>query len=99
TRWPRDWSSDVCSSDLPPTGARFFSFLRSISTHSEGVSHMRRTLIAGVVCAAVALAMPRADGKRFITETDLLKFTWIADPQISQIGRASCRERVEIWGG
>src|SRR5215208_4362720 len=20
TRWPRDWSSDVCSSDLPPPG-------------------------------------------------------------------------------
>src|SRR5439155_10512628 len=22
TRWPRDWSSDVCSSDLPETSAR-----------------------------------------------------------------------------
>ena len=57
---------------------------------------MRRTLIAGVVCAAVALAMPRADGKRFITETDLLKFTWIADPQISPDGSRVVFVRVTV---
>ena len=36
-----------------------------------------------LVCALLlTAALPGAQGKRFITETDLLKFTWIADPQI-----------------
>src|SRR5690625_5458323 len=27
TRWPRDWSSDVCSSDLPAIGPTFSGFI------------------------------------------------------------------------
>src|SRR5207244_11588780 len=80
----------------PPTRARFFGVLRSIRKNREGVSDMRRTVLAGVVCAAPALAMPRADGKRFITETDLLKFTWIADPQISPDGSRVVFVRVTV---
>src|SRR5690625_7451321 len=33
TRWPRDWSSDVCSSDLPPV--RIPPLLR-VETRSDG---------------------------------------------------------------
>ena len=47
---------------------------------------MRRALVAWLVCAVLALATPHGAGKRFITETDLLTFTWIADPQISPDG-------------
>jgi dipeptidyl aminopeptidase/acylaminoacyl peptidase len=48
---------------------------------------MRRTLLALlVVVTACGLAAPRAQSKRFITEKDLFKFTWIADPQISPDG-------------
>src|SRR6266508_5753982 len=50
TRWPRDWSSDVCSSDLPP-------------------------LYRGSLQAVFGL---------------------VAGTRAAQIGRASCRERVEI---
>ena len=57
---------------------------------------MRRTLLAGVICAVLALAMPGAAGKRFITETDLLKFTWIADPQISPDGSRVVFVRVTV---
>src|SRR5215211_3540405 len=40
-----------------------------------------------VVLAVVALsAGSRAQGKRVITEQDLFKFTWVADPQISPDG-------------
>src|SRR2546428_12297045 len=36
------------------------------------------------------------DGKRFITETDLFKFTWIADPQISPDGSTVAFVRVTV---
>src|SRR5437660_6604547 len=40
TRWPRDWSSDVCSSDLvmpQMSGRRFADWLRSASPHIKVV--------------------------------------------------------------
>jgi dipeptidyl aminopeptidase/acylaminoacyl peptidase len=56
---------------------------------------MRRLLLAVLVCAiAFSTAAPRAAGKRFITETDLFKFTWIADPQISPDGSTVAFVRV-----
>jgi dipeptidyl aminopeptidase/acylaminoacyl peptidase len=49
---------------------------------------MRRALLAMLASLVLLPApMPRAAAaKRSITETDLLKFTWIADPQISPDG-------------
>lgn len=48
---------------------------------------LRRVSLAAAVCAAaLASAMPRAASKRVIAETDLFKFTWIADPQMSPDG-------------
>ena len=41
-------------------------------------------------------ALPSAQGKRFITETDLFKFTWIADPQISPDGATVAFVRVTV---
>src|SRR5436190_8880466 len=50
-----------------------------------------------VVCViGVAIALPRAAGKRFISETDLFKFTWIADPQISPDGSTVALVRVTV---
>jgi len=46
-----------------------------------------------IVVAVVALP---AQGKRFITEKDLLKFTWIADPQISPDGSTVVFVRVTV---
>ena len=57
---------------------------------------MHRTLIAGVVCAVLALVTPKAADKRFINETDLLRFTWIADPQISPDGNTVVFVRVIV---
>src|ERR1043166_2001596 len=50
-----------------------------------------------IACAvALAVALPGAQGKRFITETDLLKFTWLADPQISPDGSTVAFVRVTV---
>src|SRR5262249_61130161 len=46
---------------------------------------MRLTARVLILLLAFA-AVPRAAGKRPITETDLYRFTWIADPQISPDG-------------
>jgi dipeptidyl aminopeptidase/acylaminoacyl peptidase len=42
------------------------------------------------------VALPGAQGKRLITENDLLKFTWIADPQISPDGSTIVFVRVTV---
>src|SRR5713101_2833875 len=57
---------------------------------------MHRTFVAAVVGVVLALGMPKAAGKRFINETDLLKFTWIADPQISPDGSSVVFVRVTV---
>src|SRR5439155_12594419 len=78
TRWPRDWSSDVCSSDL--------------------VGQPRRR----------QLAMVEPPGRRSISLADgrarpaaPASPAGRPDPQaaggLSEIGRASCRERVLIF--
>ncbi|MBW8867100.1 MAG: S9 family peptidase [Acidobacteria bacterium] len=45
---------------------------------------------------ALVVASPRAQGRRLITEKDLFKFTWIADPQISPDGAAVAFVRVTV---
>src|SRR4030095_8424609 len=47
---------------------------------------VRRASVAVLVCFVALSAAPRGQGTRFITEKDLFKFTWIADPQISPDG-------------
>jgi dipeptidyl aminopeptidase/acylaminoacyl peptidase len=43
-----------------------------------------------------AVVLPQAQARRFITETDLLKFTWIADPQLSPDGSTVAYVRVTV---
>src|SRR2546426_8794104 len=58
---------------------------------------MRRASVAVLFCAiALTMATPRAAGQRFIAETDLFKFTWIADPQISPDGSTVAFVRVVV---
>src|SRR5690625_8004556 len=69
TRWPRDWSSDVCSSDLGGAG-RGCPGQRGAT--DRPADHRAR---AGGGQAAPAERVP------------------------GEVGRASCRERVERWEG
>src|SRR5260221_6929966 len=43
-------------------------------------------VVAALLLVALPPVAPRAAAKRPITETDLYKFTWIADPEISPDG-------------
>ena len=58
---------------------------------------MRRTSLA-VLASAVVVTATSTHGqtKRFVTEKDLLRFTWIADPQISPDGSTVAFVRVTV---
>jgi len=61
-------------------------------------SILRSRRAAAVLVAAFLLAVPQPSiaAKRPITETDLFKFVWVADPQISPDGRRVVFVRVTV---
>src|SRR5439155_18433308 len=95
TRWPRDWSSDVCSSDLlqpenmppQPKGAnRNFGINVQKATGSEWKHRRFRRKRSGVNSNRV---VARCATQRF-------PVAQVSKPAVSpKIGRASCRERVD----
>ena len=56
---------------------------------------LRRTALALVVIACTA-TLPRAAERRAMTEKDLFKFVWVADPQISPDGSHVAFVRVSV---
>src|SRR5256886_8812674 len=78
TRFDCDWSSDVCSSDLPLSKV---VTVAAITGRSEGGKEMRSI--------AVAHGTPG-----FTVGREYRKLGWRASDTREQIGRASCRERV-----
>src|SRR3546814_9260822 len=83
-----DWSSDVCSSDLPARPAR--------------AGRRRMTLAGEIRCDTVAGDVTRhrnrAVAPSAAVELSVLVPFYGADPSTLQIGRASCRERVCQYG-
>src|SRR5439155_9887424 len=82
TRWPRDWSSDVCSSDL---------------------EQVLRALCYAALAAAAGL-VGAADRWAVLGGSPLVPAAFFAALGTAllaavEIGRASCRERGEMWGG
>src|SRR3546814_4708602 len=74
-----DWSSDVCSSDLPS------------SSGSNRRSKMRFATLKVLTMCALSVAVSSC-GSRVETH---LEFPPVADLKVdAEIGRASCRERV-----
>src|SRR5207253_3947187 len=98
-RWPRDWSSDVCSSDLGYGPGRhnltvaaqaLGLHLRVVELHSaDEVDHafpaLTREGAEALMVLADALLLDGLRGR-------------IVALAAAQIGRASCRERVGGWG-
>jgi dipeptidyl aminopeptidase/acylaminoacyl peptidase len=60
------------------------------------MKQLARALLCVLFAAIVLAASPRAAAKRPITETDLYKFTWIADPQIAPDGRTIAFVQVTV---
>src|SRR5690625_5699540 len=83
TRWPRDWSSDVCSSDLSGAGA---SLGGEPEESGFKVSEGRPPGLSDEIESIAVHASPA-----LIAYGGVLQFF---GPR--QIGSASCRERVEI---
>jgi len=57
---------------------------------------VRRVAVAVAAGVVLFVVSPHAQGKRFITEKDLFKFTWIADPNISPDGATVAFVRVTV---
>src|SRR5690625_7611774 len=79
TRWPRDWSSDVCSSDLPSIDGGD-DFQQSQATLDRG------TLFKN---SLFELQLERFRIDAFI----IFRHLQHAAERVVEIGRASCRER------
>src|SRR5919112_6259144 len=62
---------------------------------NKGLSMIRRLLVFPIVMAVLALA-PSAAEKRAITEKDLFRFVWVADPQMSPDGSQVAFVRVTV---
>src|SRR5207253_8309667 len=86
TTWPRDWSSDVCSSDLDPLDAEW----RVGTDQQRAVDHVR---CRRPVLAQFAMAGAGLGGLLPCLEMDAVLDR---DParRPDEIGRASCR-----WSG
>src|SRR5690625_7090431 len=94
TRWPRDWSSDVCSSDL------YLYYCRNLGVESPFFAISEAPDRYEGRC-------PRCGSGRYCCSIYLLSADYLPDepglPRLRmardhrcKIGRASCRERV--WG-
>src|SRR5437870_9862177 len=81
TRWPRDWSSDVCSSDLAVIVSPDVQINGLSSTELQDIYQGRITNWAQVGGPDEPITVVLHSNDSVTTE----------------IGRASCRERVEIW--
>src|SRR5690606_41118669 len=93
TRFSRDWSSDVCSSDLA-------ELLLQYGTHEQKQFYLPR-LADGREIPAFALTSPWAGSDAAaIPDTGIVcKGMWQGEEVLGKIGRASCRERGEVSGG
>src|SRR5690606_40653548 len=95
TRFSRDWSSDVCSSDLEFVGA--VAGHGALWLNALRMSSGRR-MIAAEPDARQTRAVP--DWQRELAEAvrDPLELLSLLDLSPAEIGRASCRERVQMCG-
>src|SRR3546814_18323582 len=99
-----DWSSDVCSSDLPETRSWFAGQLEHIRSYLEYGAGASTLLAADRGIAAISIesdarytrqvreALPADLGKYIVTIDIGVTEDW--GYPLWEIGRASCRERV-----
>src|SRR5206468_7352784 len=86
TRSDRDWSSDVCSSDLKQLAI----------LQAEGVDLRRVVIVHRRNCVAVANDYSAQVDAFGLQDRELLYPVWPSGG-VGEIGRASCRERGWSW--
>src|SRR5690606_40264008 len=96
TRFSRDWSSDVCSSDLTATD---FTQVEQVDVITGGfpcqdVSHAGRR--AGLIRDGEGRTRSGLWGEMLRAIDTLRPRLVVAENVRGQIGRASCREKAEI---
>src|SRR5690606_39897308 len=93
TIFSRDWSSDVCSSDLPPRDAAVF-----LGGNFSGEAMRRAATLLETVEPSGPVIAERAtcDMLAFFTARPITCAGNILRPVELQIGRASCRGRVYV---
>src|SRR5206468_9593957 len=95
TRSDRDWSSDVCSSDL--ACASTHAYLENVSQDANGKIDYFDTSYTPNGRAVIRMSdIQGAYDAREIKKAD---FLLILNRNENKIGRASCRERVKREGG
>src|SRR5207253_6648355 len=96
-RWPRDWSSDVCSSDLIPEKYMKRIFDPYFTTKPKG-SGLGLATAYSIIKNHNGLMMVESEVHVGTTFTIYLPAALHQDSpaEAPQIGRASCRERVKI---
>src|SRR5690606_39817577 len=98
TRFSRDWSSDVCSSDLPGAG-----LMAQLPNSNMLLALLRDGFHPDSASGTVTL---RGDGSPVLDYqlTDYTReglrrsYLSMAEIQFAEVGRASCRERVDGRG-
>src|SRR5205085_7922732 len=91
TRFDCDWSSDVCSSDLMTSSPG--SSVAIMALNSTCLAQDEITVSAGAKQVLFNAMMATLDpGDEIIIPTPF----WVTYADIVEIGRASCRERVQI---
>src|SRR3712207_9557666 len=94
TRYWRDWSSDVCSSDLKASGDPNFDYNNSILYLISDVlpNGLLGVALAGLLAAFMAGMAANISAFNTVFSYDLWQQYVVKDRP--EIGRASCRERV-----
>src|SRR5439155_10042833 len=87
TSWPRDWSSDVCSSDLSGSIVRIDEILNSLCNSIDALASEAYSTI---------LTMDPEGHQLWHVAGPRVPRSWLPAlmPRPIEIGRASCRERV-----
>src|SRR5690606_40527731 len=98
TRFSRDWSSDVCSSDLKYPGI-VFKQLREVGNQILNVEKLGKTADGKLLFNDVSFTVNKGDKIAIVADdqTAVTAFFEVINGE-SKIGRASCRERVESSG-
>src|SRR5205085_6684215 len=93
TRFDCDWSSDVCSSDLERELRTTYTNAYRIHTAPEEV-----VIDLGFNMANPNQQQPGQQAQLLFKVTDRVVMSYVNAKRL-EIGRASCRERVEITAG